>query len=99
MTRFRHPLVAVMTTPRVVEVGVVESRTAEGLLVVAEEGVVPADRVEAEGLPGLVVGGLVKVLGLKGVVEGLGVAALPLPQAGEVVVSVGVPDQVAGLGG
>jgi hypothetical protein len=36
----------------------------EGLLVVAEQGVVPADRVEGIGMPALVAGGSVQVEGL-----------------------------------
>jgi hypothetical protein len=65
---------------------------------VAELGVVPADRVEGFGLPLLVAGGPVQVESLSGVVEGLAVATLPRPHQGEVAVGVGLPDLVAGLG-
>src|SRR5262249_11420168 len=69
----------------------------EGLPVVAEQGVQPADLVEGAGLPGLVAGGPEQVEGLPGVVEGLRGVALPLPQVGQVVVGAGLPDLVADL--
>src|SRR5215470_15760424 len=57
----------------------------EGLVVVAEQGVGPAELVEGEGLPG--------------VVQGLRVVALLLPQDGQADVGVGLAGLVAGLDG
>ena len=49
----------------------------KGLLVLAEEGVVPADRVERGGVPAPVTGGPVQVESLPGVVECLSEALVP----------------------
>jgi hypothetical protein len=69
----------------------------QGVPVVAEQGVVPADVVEGVSLPGPVAGGAEQVEGWPGVAEGLGVAALPLRQLGEAVVDEALPGQVPGL--
>src|SRR4029450_85952 len=62
-------------------------------------GVAPADGVEGERLPGLVAGGPVQADCLLGVVEGLNVAAMPLPHLAEDYVGLGLHRLVAGLGG
>ena len=48
----------------------------------AEQGVVPADRVERGGVPGLVAGGHEQIQGNLCVAQGLGVAVPPPPTAG-----------------
>src|SRR5262249_61677430 len=50
------------------------------------------------GLPDLVAGGLEQAEGLPGVVQGPRVVAPLLPQVAQVVMDVGLPDLVAGLG-
>src|SRR3984957_14966266 len=61
----------------------------DGLLVVAEHGLEPADRVDGPGLPWLVSGSPVQVEGLLRVPHRLPVAALPLQQPG--LVTGGMP--------
>jgi hypothetical protein len=69
----------------------------KGLLVVAEAGVEPADRIDGVGLPAPVAGGPKQVEGPPGVVERLGAATLLPPHDGEGEVGVPLSGQVTGL--
>ena len=66
---------------------------------VAEQGVVPADRVEGVGLPGRWPAARNRSRACWAWSSASLVAALPLAHMGEAVVGVGLPDPVAGLGG
>jgi hypothetical protein len=66
-------------------------------VVVAEQHVVPADRVECSGPPVGLAGGLVPVDGLPGVVERVAVSALPFQGAGDIHVSGGLTGVVAAV--
>ncbi len=68
----------------------------DGLRVIAEHGVEPADRVERPGLPGPVAGGAEQVEGLLRMPERLPVAALTLQQPGLMAVRVTLADGVPG---
>src|SRR4051794_31083469 len=60
----------------------------ERLLLVAELGLVPTDRVGCGGLPAAVAGRLAEPQRLPGVLEGAGGKVLPLPEHGENLVGV-----------